>query len=28
MTVSFPHGSPFCSPQTDGGLCVLCWGPV
>uniref|UniRef100_A0A0E9RI82 Uncharacterized protein n=1 Tax=Anguilla anguilla TaxID=7936 RepID=A0A0E9RI82_ANGAN len=20
MTGSLPHGSPFCSPQTDGGI--------
>uniref|UniRef100_A0A0E9XZA7 Uncharacterized protein n=1 Tax=Anguilla anguilla TaxID=7936 RepID=A0A0E9XZA7_ANGAN len=28
MTGSLPHGSPFCSPQTDRGVDVLCWGPV
>uniref|UniRef100_A0A0E9Y1M8 Uncharacterized protein n=1 Tax=Anguilla anguilla TaxID=7936 RepID=A0A0E9Y1M8_ANGAN len=28
MTGSLSHGSPLCSPQTDGGIDVLCWGPV
>uniref|UniRef100_A0A0E9Y200 Uncharacterized protein n=1 Tax=Anguilla anguilla TaxID=7936 RepID=A0A0E9Y200_ANGAN len=27
MTGSLPHRSPLCSPQTDGGVYVLCWGP-
>uniref|UniRef100_A0A0E9Y012 Uncharacterized protein n=1 Tax=Anguilla anguilla TaxID=7936 RepID=A0A0E9Y012_ANGAN len=24
---SLSHGSPFCSPQTDGGIDVLYWCP-
>uniref|UniRef100_A0A0E9RLC0 Uncharacterized protein n=1 Tax=Anguilla anguilla TaxID=7936 RepID=A0A0E9RLC0_ANGAN len=28
MTGSLSHRSPLCSPQTDGGIDSLCWGPV